>query len=170
MSTSRIAAAHPYIGVAWSSALKLGLHSRSVESISPTQDQLQERKRTVITILKLDLYASLVLGLPSLVSLHNFDYNLLIFEGDATAQLHDGERNHQDAIRLELSLKHLEILKITGLGLEAVCSELNEAVSGELVCPLNVNCLEVTGGQLQAWARSSSALLRRIGNGAEWEL
>lgn len=167
-------AAHPYIGVACSSALRLGLHSRSLGSLPLTQEQLQERERTLVTVLKLDLYVSLVLGLPAFIDFHSFDHDLLISRSNELFNFPFSERSHDtNAIRLELSLKHLELLKITAFGLEAVFPQVavsSDAANGDFVLPVDVKCLEVVGDQFQAWARSISCLLRRIGNDAEWEL
>lgn len=167
-------AAHPYIGVACSSALRLGLHSRSLGSLPLTQEQLQERERTLVTILKLDLYSSLVLGLPAFIDPRSFDHDLLVSRSNELLSLPFSERNHRkDAIRLELSLKHFELLKITAFGGEAVFPQgavSSDAANDDFVLPVDVKRLEVVGDQFQAWARSISCLLRRIGNDAEWEL
>jgi hypothetical protein len=167
-------AAHPYIGVACSSALRLGLHSRSLGSLSLTQEQLQERERAFITVLKVDLYSSLVLGLPAFIDLRSFDHDLLVSRSTELFNLPFSERSHRNnAIRLELSLKHLELLKITAFGLEAVFPQVansNDAANDDFMLPVDVKRLEVVGDHFQAWARSTSCLLRGIGTDAEWEL
>ena len=173
VSTSRIVAAHPYIGVACSSALRLGLHSRSFEFLSLTDEQRRGRTLTLITILKLDIYSSLVLGLPPFIGLRGISKDLTFSESDVSSSpLFSGKTNHEDTVQMELSLKHLELLKITATGLEAVFPQLapsTEARSGDGVLLVNIKHLEEAGDRFQVWARSFSSLLRRLGDTSQYE-
>ncbi|KAI1371804.1 hypothetical protein F4677DRAFT_449982 [Hypoxylon crocopeplum] len=63
ISTSRIISAHSLIGTACSSALRLGLHSAGRDSNTPAEER-KLRIRLFATIMKLDLFVSLVLDLP----------------------------------------------------------------------------------------------------------
>lgn len=163
ISTSRIVPAHPYIAVACSSAMRLGLHSPSLESLSLSHEQRQLRRSTLITILKLDVYSSLILGLPPFVELRSLDKHLALSEHNLMSRHVDvGRVLHDDAVRLELSLKHLELLKITASGLDAAFPQLappTTAGSGESLLPVNIQQLEEVGSQFQQWAESFSAIL-----------
>ncbi|RYP68858.1 hypothetical protein DL769_005417 [Monosporascus sp. CRB-8-3] len=64
ISTSRMTSAHSLIGTACSSALRLGLHSAEVYPYASSAEDRQARTRLFATVLRLDMFASLVLDLP----------------------------------------------------------------------------------------------------------
>lgn len=64
VSTSRITAAHSLIGTACSSVLRLGLHTLGSDPLGTTPAGRVSRIRLLATVMRLDLFASLVLDLP----------------------------------------------------------------------------------------------------------
>ena len=64
LSTSRMASAHSLIGTACSAALRLGLHSHAGGPHSNTATERTSRIRLLATVMRLDLFTSLILDLP----------------------------------------------------------------------------------------------------------
>ncbi|ETN41010.1 uncharacterized protein HMPREF1541_02943 [Cyphellophora europaea CBS 101466] len=83
ISTCRLTVAHPLIGVACSLALRLGLHTKS-DGLSSEEQQL--RLRVFAAVLHADLYASLVMGLPTF--LHPQKSSLALLDELALAAYH----------------------------------------------------------------------------------
>jgi hypothetical protein len=165
-------AAHPYIGVACSSALRLGLHARSFESLPLLNEQRRTSIPTLITILKLDVYTSLVLGLPRFIDPRGLHKHLQFAEVD----LFDSGRPsdtiyHDDAIRTEISLKHLELLNTTASGLDVVFPQVEDSNKQESVDEylVNIKHLQEVGDQFQTWAKSFGSLLRRMEDASQYE-
>jgi len=154
--------------------MRLGLHSRSLESLPLSHEQRQLRRRTLITILKLDVSSSLVLGLPPFVELRGLHRHLELSESHVLAgRVNAGRVDHDDTIRLELSLKHLQLLKITASGLDAVFPQLAASTAekvGESLLPVNIQHLEEVASQFQQWAESFSAVLRRMTDSPGYEM
>ena len=166
-------AAHPYIGVACSSALRLGLHARSFESLPPPNEQRRTPMPTLIAILKLDVYTSLVLGLPRFIDPENLHKHLRLSEDGLSNNGRLSDRvYHDDTTRTEISLKHLELLNVVASGLDVVFPEVESSdkqESREDEHLVNIKHLEEVGDRFQAWAKSFSSLLRRMGDVSQYE-
>jgi hypothetical protein len=165
--------AHPYIGVACSSALRLGLHT-SPDSVRLAGEQRQTRLRTFTTILKLDVYCGLVLGLPPFIDLCSLNQDLGSFESSSPSRQMSLDRFNCDIdSRIALSLKHLEVLKITAFGLKAVSPQVtgpNDSGDTGVAFPVDIKQLEEVEVQFQIWARNFSSGLRRKGDDAEHDM
>lgn len=72
MSTSRLATAHTMIGVAVSASMRMGLHSQA-SSTGSTPLSREIKIRVFWTVVKLDIYASIILGLPCMIDLAYVD-------------------------------------------------------------------------------------------------
>jgi hypothetical protein len=70
MSTCRVASAHPLIGMATSLALRLGLHTCAT---SLPQEERFMRAKVFTTVFHVDLFASIILGMPSFIQPRKVD-------------------------------------------------------------------------------------------------
>jgi hypothetical protein len=72
ISTSRLATAHTLIGIAVSASMRMGLHSQtSCNGLTPLSREI--KIRVFWTVVKLDIYSSIILGLPGLIDLSCVD-------------------------------------------------------------------------------------------------
>ena len=167
-------AAHPYIGAACSSALRLGLHCRPLESLPLTDEQRRARLRAFITIQQLDVYSGLVLGTPPFMNLRGAQEHPSSPDSDLSPiRSISGNTSREDLIGVELSFQHLQLLNITASGLNAVFPQfvgLSEPKDGDETFAVNVKHLEEVGDQFQAWARKFSSFLRRTSDVAGYEM
>lgn len=86
ISTCRLAQARPLISLASSLALELGLHDTSVDL--PTE-QHRIRASVLVAVLHLDLFASIILGMPPFLEAHEFD--LALVDNLASESLRQGD-------------------------------------------------------------------------------
>ena len=174
LSTSRITAAHSYIGVVCSSALRLGLHCRPLEPLRPPHEQRRVRARVFVTIQQLDAYIGLVLGIPPFIDLREINDQCASLHSDSSpvrsmADLPDSK----ESIREDLSLQLLQLLHITASGLNIVFPrhlDSNKAKYGDQTTKVNVRRLEEVGDQFKAWAKRFSSFVRHIGDTAGYEV
>ena len=165
--------AHPYLGIACSLALRLGLHS-SLESLHINNEQRQKRIGIYITILKLDVYSSIVLGLPQFIAPQSVHKVLKCLENDQlSGQAFCWGANHDATSMIAISLKHLELLNLTAAGLKTVfLSSMNptEAHNHDGAFSVNVKDLEAAGTEFKGWANSFSSLLQNVEYGQKIEM
>ena len=166
--------AHPYIGLAYSSAMRLGLHCPSVEAPHLSSEQIQIRQRTLVMILKLDIYSSIVLGLPSFSHQHTACIDFAIpRSNEFSSQLPVASYENDNRTMLELSLKHLELLKIVASGLGVVFPQNAESSverNGESILSVSIRSLEEIRSQLQCWTKSFSKAIQRMRNARNFEM
>ena len=159
--------AHPFLGVACSSALRLGLHVQSHNSPALVSERNCNQSRTFITIRKLDLYSSLILGLPTFLQPQNWETARSTSDPDLSVQYTPTSDKHKytDTTRLELSSKGVELLRITLDGVRTIfptasTSKLgNPSGKGDSV---NLRDLENIRDQLQIWVKESTISLQHI--------
>ena len=113
MSTARLVTSHTYTGLALTSAIRLGLHSQGPVNDDFTQDEQDERRRVFETIVKMEIYTSSVLGLPTLTDLPKLEPGLV---RDIGLELQSSRREETNSVHESLSIaagaKHLEVLLI----------------------------------------------------------
>lgn len=160
ISTSRIAAAHGVIGLATSAATRLGLHNGVTCQMSMTQDEKEMRILVFAALVKMDLYASLILDLPRFIQDEFVD-----------ACLHDvrelsGYRGKL-ALGHRASIKHLELLRSTCKARQAVFTDSAADNSAQTVDPKGLAATEV---ELHRWTREVSQHLFPLGDRAEFAM
>ena len=113
MSTARLVTSHTYTGLALTSAIRLGLHSQGPVNDAFTEEEQGERRRVFETIVKMDIYTSSVLGLPSLTDLPKLESTLM---RDVQLELESSQKDENTAVYESLAVaagaKHLEVLLI----------------------------------------------------------
>lgn len=160
MSTSRIAPAHTLIGLASSSAMRLGLHCTTGDSPQMLPDEKHMRVLVFATVVKLDMYASLILDLPRFIQDELVDASV-----DALhATFGEGD---QLGLSLEASIKHLELLRFTCSTRQAVF--FNPA-TGQSVDMVDSKQLSRVEKDLHRWVKDVSVLLSRLGDSSEFAM
>lgn len=160
ISTSRIAPAHALIGLATSSAMRLGLHCTISNNPQMLQDEKHMRVLVFATVVKLDMYASLILDLPRFVQDELVDASVSALH----ATFGEGD---QLSLSLEASIKHLELLRFTCATRQAVFFNTNTGQSVETVDSKQLSAVEV---DLHRWTNDVSVLLSRLGDGNEFAM
>ena len=113
MSTARLVTSHTYTGLALTSAIRLGLHSQGPVNDEFTEEEQDERRRAFETIVKMDIYTSSVLGLPTLTDLPKLERTLIQdVDLDLQASHRDSISSVNESLSIAASAKHLEVLVI----------------------------------------------------------
>ena len=158
ISTSRVAVAHGLIGLAASAATRLGLHDGVASQVGMAQEEKNLRILVFAALVKMDLYASLVLDLPRFIQDEFVD-----------ACLHDIRELCSHRGRLDLghraSIKHLELLRSTCKARQAVFIDSTADNPTQTVNPKSLAAAEV---ELHRWTREVSQLLFPLGDRAEF--
>ena len=113
MSTARLATSHTYIGLAVTSAMRLGLSSYSIHTESMPDSERDLRRRVFYTIVKLDIYTAQVLGLPILTNIQELkDADPEQWAQDVHQLKNQSSLEAFGAIAAASSAKYLELLII----------------------------------------------------------
>lgn len=113
MSTARLVTSHTYTGLALASAIRLGLHSQGPVNDAFTADEQEERRRVFETIVKIDIYTSSVLGLPTLTDLPKLERTLRRdIDLDLESSQKYSSKSVHEGIAIAAGAKHLEVLLI----------------------------------------------------------
>lgn len=152
-TTSRIPSAHPVIGMACSMALRLGLHSDASEKIDLPPQECKVRSLVWASVLKLDLYASLILDLPRFIQRDTVDLTPITIL--ATTSEAEGD------FRTASSLKHLILLDITWS--RQTSAILKDSHDG-LTPSIDLKHFEDAEREFQEWKTTLSTLLAKMGD------
>jgi hypothetical protein len=136
--TSRIALAHSLIGLACSSALKLGLHSGSSVGDSVVDEA---RAKALASVLDSDIYTSLLLGLPPFLRI-----------GDINTRLY--KAFCKDDLGREARNRHVDLMRLTGLSRDTIFEQTE----------VNIRQLEDVEKSLHQWAKDAQPLLAGLGD------
>ena len=113
ISTARMASAHAFIAAACASALRQGLHFRSTHEASIPHNERVVRRRVFWAVTNLDMYVSIVLGLPQFLNLASVDPTIDV---TIAAALNEGHQTNGPSSTAQLSLaaaaKHMELMRI----------------------------------------------------------
>lgn len=145
MSTARLPTSHTYVGLSVTSAMRLGLSNFVTESENLPDLERDMRQRLFCTIVKLDIYTALVLGLPTLTNLQEMSEVGLTKGADELFSLVT-QRSPEaiGAISVAASAKHLELLLIIERSVKRLYPRSNAtkgADSGRRI--VLINCSEV---------------------------
>ncbi|ETN40756.1 uncharacterized protein HMPREF1541_05036 [Cyphellophora europaea CBS 101466] len=152
MSTSRIATGHALIGLAASSAMRLGLPCEANNTAPMLQDERQMRDLVFASLLRMDMYTSLILDLPRFIQDDLVDLSL----NSLYARLSEEEKIE---FRTEASIKHLELLRLTCNARRAVYVN---PMTGERIETIDLNQLSSVEGELHRWTEEVSVLFSRV--------
>ncbi|KAK5021072.1 Gypsy retrotransposon integrase-like protein 1 [Exophiala sideris] len=169
ISTARLASAHGFLSLACSSALRLGLHHRLTDDDTTVSPEDRDIGRNIFwTILKLDIYLSAVLGLPTLVDLREVIPIIDVSLKDALHQATSSLPN-REAILLGASAKHLEIMLIISKAIKTLypmVSSENEVPGKSGNISVSLRSLEEIEARYHDWGESTSELLTKGNDGS----
>jgi len=165
ISTSRITAAHAYLGVACSTALRLGLHKRVEEGILLSPAQRDTRNRVFLSLLQLDLYVSLVLDIPGFVDLECIDPEIMIKLQPSTSgrSPYPFDVTAESRAQFSASAKHLELLAVTGTGIQTTFAGIDRKhnpaeTEGFEFTDVDIKTLHGVEEKFRKWAKGLSSL------------
>ena len=151
-STCRVTSAHPLIGIACSMVLRQGLHSSVTESIHLSIQEHKARTLILAAVLKLDIYASLILGLPPFIQRDMVDLSPITH----LMSMSEKDRDFETAI----SLKQLSLLDITWSSRRTVFTK--EYTTDTNAESIDIKHFEDAERDLREWKESLSPLLAQL--------
>lgn len=125
--------------------MRLGLHASTAGAGLPIA-QLRARSNVFGAVIKLDAYASLILGLPSFIRIQDLDPIIL-------NTLSTVDPQSQSTLRNKASAMHFELLRLTMLSREQIFSNSQSDEEVELTALANVE------KRLQDWTKEVSPFL-----------
>lgn len=146
LSTCRVAAAHPLIGIATTLALRLGLH---VRAMSLPDEERYMRAKVFATVFHVDLYASIVLGLPSFI--HPRKVDMAVFDDMVE------EDSPQDDLYSATAIAQLKLLVICKINEETVPT--SNGVAKEASFKQHA---KEAGARLREWRDDIAPLLKQL--------
>lgn len=164
ISTSRITAAHAYLGVACSTALRLGLHKRVEDGILLSPAQRDTRNRVFLSLLQLDLYVSLVLDIPGFVDLDCIDPEIMtkLQPSPSGRSPYPFDVTAESRVQFSACAKHLELMALTATGLQTTFAgpEQKQTPSETELefTDVNVKTLHDVEEKFRKWAKGLSSL------------
>jgi len=161
MSSARLASAHSYLGLACSATLRLGLHFRSNHNASFSVAHRHIRRMLFWVVIKLDMYASSVLGFPTFMHLQEVDPAIDLTLKSAYDDIEANDGTPDGLVRLKASAKHLELLRIIRRAIETLfpqpAAESSDHVRGDRISVSLKQFTEVEA-DFQTWAQSISTI------------
>ncbi|OAP62996.1 hypothetical protein AYL99_02223 [Fonsecaea erecta] len=163
VTTSRLTSAYTYLGIACTSALRLGLHKDIGKDISISEVQQDARLRIMLAVLQFDTLVSIVLDLPTRINPDSIDPGVMAslktdFAKRSANAREDVSETHA---KLLASAKHLELLSLTATGMRSIFSHGShkEKRTKDLVFD-NVDSVNMRGAEdaFRKWARALPCL------------
>ncbi|KAJ9620348.1 Gypsy retrotransposon integrase-like protein 1 [Knufia peltigerae] len=164
VSTSRITAAHTYLGVASSAATRLGLHKKVEEGVPLSAAQRDTRTRVFLSLLQLDLYVSLVLDIPGFINLDHIDSEIMNkLQPSTTGKLlYPFDITAESRAQFSASAKHLELLILASTGVHDLfykCHRQSEKTTDESeFTSVDVKILKDIEQKYRLWTNGLSGL------------
>ncbi|RYP47562.1 hypothetical protein DL768_006407 [Monosporascus sp. mg162] len=159
ISTSRMTSAHSLIGTACSSALRLGLHSTGVNPSASLAEDRQARTRLFATVLRLDMFASLILDLPPF--LHRDALPLPHIARLASEAEAEGDLRTAAALRLVCLLVIPLSKRIYGTAVSSGREDSNS---------VDIKHFEEAQNEFRRWKTEASSLLTSLGHSKDHRL
>ncbi|EXJ76711.1 uncharacterized protein A1O5_01219 [Cladophialophora psammophila CBS 110553] len=163
VTTSRLTSAYTYLGIACTSALRLGLHKDIGKDIPVTEVQQDARLRIMLAVLQFDTLVSIVLDLPTRINPDCIDPGVMTSLKTDFAKRSVNARDgvSETHAKLLASGKHLEMLSLTATGVRSIFSHGNH--KGKRTKDLifdNVDSVNMRGAEdaFRKWARALSCL------------
>ncbi|KIV92132.1 hypothetical protein, variant [Exophiala mesophila] len=154
ISTSRISRAYTILGLASSTAIRLGLHCDVTAKPNIAWQERSMRIAAFMSLGRLDLYASLMLDLPALLP------DTVLDTGINTVYATLGHCSTRELDKnIEASIQHLELLRFTSTTRRAVFTDVT---TGEAVESIDSNLLAALDERLRQWTQKISHLLAQV--------
>ncbi|KIX08338.1 uncharacterized protein Z518_02994 [Rhinocladiella mackenziei CBS 650.93] len=167
VSTSRLTAAHSYIGIASSSAMRLGLHKHIEGDVPLSTAQRDTRTRVFLAVLQFDTYVSLVLDVPAFINLDFIEPPIMndlrpISGGNGKSLCPStADAASETRAKFSASAKHLELLLLTATGFRTTfVREIQKGKKGKEhdVTTVDIKKLADVEDEFRKWAKALSSL------------
>lgn len=163
VSTSCLTSAHTYVGVACSSALRLGLHKDVHEELSLSKAQQAARARVFVAVLQFDTFLSLVLDLPTFIKPDSVEAGILeeLRQSPSSKSSQPPDDKSDIPANFSASAKQLELLTMTAAGLRTVFIHGNSVDAGPMERAESIVNMKEMGDveeQFREWAKALSCL------------
>lgn len=162
ISAARVSLAHTYLGIAAASTFRLGLHSHFNHDPEATGDKTRVRLRLFWTIVRLDQYASTVLGLPTFIDSRDIDPAVESQMEDALTEARESfAPSRHNALRMALAHKHLQVLRITRKAVEILFPRPPKAPASGAKSTITVSVTKLQGIErdFKDWEKDVSRFL-----------
>jgi hypothetical protein len=160
VATSRLTSAYTYLGIACTSALRLGLHRQISNEISLSDTQQEARLRIMLAVLQLDVLVSVVLNMPARINPECVDAAVLAALQPPSIK----KQSTSDSIsvaqaKFAASAKHLHILSLTDVGLRGIFVDVNQKEKPSnktTVNSVDIKKMAETEDAFRKWAKALS--------------
>jgi hypothetical protein len=161
VTTSRLTSAYTYLGIACTSALRLGLHKDVAKELSSSEAQEEARHRVMLAVLQLDTTVSVVLDMPARINPDDLDQVVLsALQLPATKKTSNTPEAIPEAqAKFAAAAKHLHILSLTAGGFRGIFahSGLKEKTTREVEI-IDTKKMVETEGAFRKWAKALGTL------------
>ena len=122
VTTSRLTSAYTYLGIACTSALRLGLHKDIGKEVSLSDTQQEARLRVMLAVLQLDTLVSIVLDMPARIQPDCVDPAVLtaLQPSSIKARPSTPDSIPEPEAKFTAGAKHLQLLSLTATGLRSI--------------------------------------------------
>ncbi|KAJ9602912.1 Gypsy retrotransposon integrase-like protein 1 [Cladophialophora chaetospira] len=162
VTTSRLTSAYTYLGIACTSALRLGLHREIDRDISLPESQQEARLRIMLAVLQLDTFVSIVLDMPARINPGSVDPSVLAaLQPPSTRKASNStDTLTESQAKYAASAKHFQMLSLTATGLRSIFVQVtNEKPStGPDADSVDLKKVGETEDAFRRWAKTLSSV------------
>ena len=160
VATSRLTSAYTYLGIACTSALRLGLHKEMSKETPLSETQQESRLRIMLAVLQLDTFVSIVLNMPARVNPDCLDAGVLAaLQPPATKKPSNSDNSTEARAKFAAATKHLHILSLTNEGLRGIFvqgSQKERSSNGPDIDSVDTKKMAETEDAFRRWAKALS--------------
>jgi hypothetical protein len=162
VTTSRLASAYTYLGIACTSALRLGLNREIGKEISLPESQQEARLRIMLAVLQLDTFVSIVLNMPARINPECVDPTVLAaLQPPSSKKAPTPDDTSEANAKFAASAKHLQILALTATGLRGIfvhSYQNDKPSSGPDADNVDTKKMAETEDAFRKWAKALSGV------------
>ncbi len=163
VTTSRLTSAYTYLGIACTSALRLGLHKEIDREITLPDSQQEARLRIMLAVLQLDTFVSILLDMPARINPGSVDSSVLAALQPPSTKKPSGstEALTEAQAKYAASAKHLQMLLLTATGLRSIFvhnTTKDKPTTGPDLDSVDITQVAETEEAFRRWAKALSTV------------
>ena len=162
ITTSRLTSAYTYLGIACTSALRLGLNRDLGKELSLPGTQHEARLRIMLAVLQLDTFVSTVLNMPARINPECVDPSVLAaLQPHSTKRPYTTDDMSETRAKFAASAKHLQILCLTATGLRGIfvhSYQKEDPSSSDSADNVDTKKMAETEDSFRKWAKALSCV------------
>jgi hypothetical protein len=163
VTTSRLTSAYTYLGIACTSALRLGLHKEIGKDISLPGTQQEARLRIMLAVLQLDTFVSIVLDMPTRINPGCVDPAVLaaLQPPSTKKSATSTETLSEPQAKYAASAKHMQLLALTASGLRDIFIHSNnreKPTDGPNIDTVDTKKMAEAEDGFRKWAKALSCV------------